>query len=86
MPLDDSAAFDKWLYERWAEKEELLKQFQSHGRFPTADDYVHARVELNSLAEILPILPALLAIPVSWWLMKCAYKLVVGLCAVVLRA
>ena len=37
IPLDDSKAFEEWLFRRWREKDELLEQYYNTGRFP-ADD------------------------------------------------
>ena len=34
IPLNDSKAFEQWLYERWREKDGLLEHFQQTGRFP----------------------------------------------------
>ncbi|XP_075554671.1 acyl-CoA:lysophosphatidylglycerol acyltransferase 1-like isoform X3 [Dermacentor variabilis] len=34
VPIDDSEALTKWLYDRWAEKEDLLDIFYRTGRFP----------------------------------------------------
>ena len=79
MPLNDSVAFDNWLYERWAEKDKLLKQFRSHGHFPTADAYIQASVGLESRAELLPVLTCLITVPVAWWLVEYLYKVVASL-------
>lgn len=40
IPLADTAAFDVWLRDRWAEKDDLLEHFQQHGRFPASEDAV----------------------------------------------
>lgn len=32
--MDDSKAFEDWLRERWAEKDQLIEQFLQTGRFP----------------------------------------------------
>ncbi|KAK5018373.1 acyltransferase-domain-containing protein [Cryomyces antarcticus] len=34
IPVGDKDAFDKWLLERWREKDELLEQYVQTGRFP----------------------------------------------------
>lgn len=34
MPLDDHDAFELWLRERWYEKDALMEEFVSTGRFP----------------------------------------------------
>ena len=37
IPVDDPKAFEKWLYNQWLIKEDLLEQYSRNGRFP-ADD------------------------------------------------
>lgn len=37
IPVNDPDAFDKWLLDRWREKDEMLEQYLQTGRFP-ADD------------------------------------------------
>ena len=34
IPLDDQKHFEKWLSDRWIEKDQLLEQFHNTGRFP----------------------------------------------------
>lgn len=34
IPLDDPDKFDAWIRDRWREKDELLEQYVSTGRFP----------------------------------------------------
>lgn len=38
IPLHDSKAFEAWLRDRWAEKDELLEQYVQTGRFPSSKD------------------------------------------------
>jgi hypothetical protein len=38
IPLDDTEAFEVWLRERWIEKDALLEEYVSTGRFPAAKD------------------------------------------------
>ena len=85
LPLSDSVAFDNWLYERWAEKDQLLKHFQTHGRFPTADGYIQASVGLEGFAEFLPVLTCLITVPVAWWIVGSLYKVASGLYAFMRR-
>ena len=47
IPLHDADSFDKWLYERWMEKEQLLEHFRAHGSFPAEESAVKAQVELR---------------------------------------
>ncbi|PNS18162.1 hypothetical protein CAC42_3607 [Sphaceloma murrayae] len=35
MPIDDKAAMEKWIMDRWREKDELLEQHHKTGRFPS---------------------------------------------------
>lgn len=37
IPTQDPEAFDKWLLERWREKDDLIEQFLDTGRFPPSD-------------------------------------------------
>jgi Acyltransferase C-terminus len=37
IPIDDQKAFEKWVLDRWIEKDALLEQYLLNGRFP-ADD------------------------------------------------
>ncbi|KAI9723882.1 MAG: hypothetical protein M1828_004001 [Chrysothrix sp. TS-e1954] len=34
IPLDDPKAFERWVLERWIEKDALIEQYQQTGRFP----------------------------------------------------
>lgn len=34
IPLDDHVAFEEWLRERWYEKDALMEQYLTSGRFP----------------------------------------------------
>ncbi|XP_003745121.1 acyl-CoA:lysophosphatidylglycerol acyltransferase 1 [Galendromus occidentalis] len=36
VPFDDSDKLTTWMYERWVEKEQLLKHFYEHGQFPSS--------------------------------------------------
>lgn len=38
IPLDDAKEFEKWLKQRWEEKEGLLEYFSQTGHFPTDND------------------------------------------------
>jgi lysocardiolipin and lysophospholipid acyltransferase len=38
MPLDDSDKFQAWMLERWREKDALLEEYVSTGRFPASED------------------------------------------------
>jgi lysocardiolipin and lysophospholipid acyltransferase len=45
MPLHDQGAFDKWLRDRWYEKDALLEQFVTTGRFPPNGDGIKGHIE-----------------------------------------
>jgi lysocardiolipin and lysophospholipid acyltransferase len=34
IPLDDPKEFDEWLLERWREKDSLMEEYMTSGRFP----------------------------------------------------
>ncbi|USW52985.1 Putative phospholipid/glycerol acyltransferase [Septoria linicola] len=70
IPVHDSEAFDKWLYARWAEKDELLKHHQKLGHFPSAGTPMRAKVELWSMLEMSQILESLFAVLALWAVVK----------------
>lgn len=37
---EDETKFDKWLEDRWAEKDELLAYYEKHGAFPYDDEVI----------------------------------------------
>ncbi|KAI1102535.1 acyltransferase-domain-containing protein [Jackrogersella minutella] len=45
MPLDDQEEFDRWLRERWYEKDALLEQYVSTGRFPANGAGIKGHIE-----------------------------------------
>jgi lysocardiolipin and lysophospholipid acyltransferase len=45
MPLDNQEEFDKWLRERWYEKDALLEQYISTGRFPANGAGIKGHIE-----------------------------------------
>jgi lysocardiolipin and lysophospholipid acyltransferase len=40
IPLDDPEKFDLWLRERWTEKDALIEQYVTTGRFPESKDLI----------------------------------------------
>lgn len=48
IPLDNQEDFEAWLYQRWAEKDELLQQFIETGKFPPFE----YDAESNGVADI----------------------------------
>lgn len=45
MPLDNQEEFEKWLRERWYEKDALLDQYLSTGRFPANGAGIKGHIE-----------------------------------------
>ncbi|KAI1499547.1 acyltransferase-domain-containing protein [Biscogniauxia marginata] len=45
MPLDNQEEFDKWVRERWYEKDALLEQYMSTGRFPENGAGIKGHIE-----------------------------------------
>ena len=73
IPTDDPEAFQKWLLDRWREKDKLLEAYYTTGRFPAATSrgagkalsertYVETQVKLRSPIEILQIFMVLLTL------------------------
>jgi len=66
MPLDDPDKFDLWLRERWYEKDALMEQYISTGRFPANkavtngttkssgkdEDFIETEVKLGNWWEV----------------------------------
>ena len=56
---DDQDLFQKWIEDRWREKEAMLEQYTTTGRFPADLDtrdgpaYIETSVKLRSLPELL---------------------------------
>lgn len=61
IPLDDQESFRKWIEARWREKDAMLDQYKTTGRFPADTDakdtktpaYIETDVRLNSWMELL---------------------------------
>ncbi len=64
IPLDDAKDFERWLLDRWREKDELLEQWYESGRFPSdpgsadaakgisKDGFIETEMTLNNWMEI----------------------------------
>ncbi|KAJ8124981.1 hypothetical protein O1611_g8659 [Lasiodiplodia mahajangana] len=48
IPLDNQEDFDKWLRERWYEKDALLEEYVSTGRFPPNGKEGHIETEVKT--------------------------------------
>lgn len=70
IPYHDATTFDKWLLDRWGEKDELLKHHQQHGRFPSSNGHIKAKIKLKSPLELAQILTSGAAVLVLWWSLK----------------
>ena len=56
IPLDDTDKFDCWLQERWTEKDALVEEYLTTGRFPSLDKpHVETEVKTKSTLEFLQI-------------------------------
>ncbi|KAF2172391.1 hypothetical protein M409DRAFT_17625 [Zasmidium cellare ATCC 36951] len=75
-PYNDSERFDRWLFQRGAEKDRLLKHFQKHGCFPADPDdgYVRADIKLFNAMEAAQIFTGELAVVTAWWIAKFAFR------------
>lgn len=43
IPLDDANTFEEWLRDRWYEKDALMEQYLTTGRFPPSPEDVRAK-------------------------------------------
>ncbi|KAI1182181.1 acyltransferase-domain-containing protein [Nemania serpens] len=48
IPLDNQEEFDRWLRERWYEKDALMEQYVSTGRFPANEKEGHIETEVKT--------------------------------------
>ena len=56
IPLDDTDKFDCWLQECWTEKDALMEEYLTTGRFPSLDKpHVETEVKTKSTLEFLQI-------------------------------
>ncbi|OAL42539.1 putative acyltransferase [Pyrenochaeta sp. DS3sAY3a] len=79
VPLHDAKAFDRWLYERWAEKDRLLEHFQQSQSFPTELVSINVKIELHSSLEVWQILASVFALVAVWIIVKSVYRIVARL-------
>jgi lysocardiolipin and lysophospholipid acyltransferase len=63
IPLDDQEAFDLWLREKWYEKDAIIEEYVTNGRFPASaeatsetkadrDGYIETEVKLASWLDM----------------------------------
>ena len=74
IPLSDAKEFDKWLNDRWREKDDMLEQWYNTGRFPSDPDsadskrgvsqggFIETEMTLNHWLEIGQIYVVLAAL------------------------
>ncbi|GIZ44957.1 hypothetical protein CKM354_000814100 [Cercospora kikuchii] len=74
IPFEDSDAFDKWLYERWAEKEQLLQHHQRTGKFPSSGAPMLAKIELWNFVEMLQVCVSFFAALALWLVVRVLYR------------
>ncbi|KAL2891106.1 putative acyltransferase [Ceratocystis lukuohia] len=59
IPLDTCEEFDRWLRERWYEKDALMETYLATGRFPTSDlakkDYIETAVRTKYPFEFIEV-------------------------------
>jgi len=55
IPYNDSVEFEKWVRERWIEKDDLLEVYQQTGRLPSQLDQgiLDTAAKLHSILELL---------------------------------
>lgn len=70
IPLDDAEKFDAWLREVWYEKDALIEQYLTTGRFPAMvgaeTDYVETEVKTRRPWEILQVFTVLGLCGLAW--------------------
>lgn len=71
----ETEAFELWLRQRWAEKDNMLAGFYRDGKFPSAQEAVDIPLELRSNAEVLvafscfiPIVAVYCGLKVKSWI------------------
>ncbi|KAI8337434.1 acyltransferase-domain-containing protein [Chlamydoabsidia padenii] len=78
IPVQDKAAFDQWMYQRWVEKDDLMAHFYKEGRFPGTKNTFDFPLCLPDLSRL--ILPSLLLLPyvplllVTWYFANWFYS------------
>ncbi|BFZ54147.1 hypothetical protein PYCC9005_001179 [Savitreella phatthalungensis] len=58
IPLDDEKAFEKWMYARWQEKEDMLEHYHNQGTFPAAKSVtapIRMRAKLELASSFTPL-------------------------------
>ena len=83
IPLDDATKFDVWLRERWYEKDALMEEFLTKGRFPgvpenvnSKEDFIETEVKLSHWWEVGNIFVVLAALGLIFHLVGRAFGVI----------
>ncbi|KPM37833.1 hypothetical protein AK830_g8748 [Neonectria ditissima] len=70
LPLDDPKAFELWLREQWYQKDALMEEFMTTGRFPVMAgskiDFVETEVRTRHPWEILQVFSVIGTVGLIW--------------------
>jgi lysocardiolipin and lysophospholipid acyltransferase len=74
IPLDDHDKFHVWLSERWCEKDALMEQYLSTGRFPPCEfgkkEYIETEVRTRYPWELLQVFAVLGSVGLIWNILR----------------
>jgi hypothetical protein len=84
IPLDNSEEFDLWLREKWYEKDAIMEEYMTTGRFPASAEaidgagedkggYIETEVKLAHWWEVANIFGVLVAIALGFNLLSRAW-------------
>ncbi|KAI9484912.1 acyltransferase-domain-containing protein [Zychaea mexicana] len=73
LPLHDEKAFANWLFDRWAEKDEMLAHYYDKGQFPDGRDRLQLPIRLKNPIRDIGMMYVLLLPYIPFCLL--AYKL-----------
>ncbi|KAG9248092.1 acyltransferase-domain-containing protein [Calycina marina] len=81
IPLQDGEKFDLWLRERWYEKDAIMEEYASTGRFPVSpseseEDFIETEVKLSHRWEVGNIFVVLAALGLIFNLLGRAWSVV----------
>ena len=79
IPFQDTQAFDQWLYDRWAEKDQLLKHHQEHGGFPSSEAPIRTKVALWNVLEVIQLLVSVFPVITLWSVSRFGWKVIASL-------
>jgi lysocardiolipin and lysophospholipid acyltransferase len=67
IPLDDPEKFDTWLREKWTEKDALLEQYVTTGRFPESTDLAATTMNNGTATKRQPGFIETYVKTAHWW-------------------